>query len=65
MVLVSVLRDLECCPLLPLGWWFGQKVIDELVVDLGKGHPDGELLVVSTVQLYTGFIMLELSEAAP
>ena len=64
VVLVSVLGDFECCPLLPFGRWLRQKVIDELVVDLGKGYPDGELLVVSTVQLYAGLIMLELCETA-
>lgn len=64
MILVSVLGDLECCPLFPLGRWLREKVVDELIVDLSKGHPDGELLVISTVQLYAGLIMLKLSKTA-
>lgn len=64
MVLISVLRDFECCSLLPLGWWLREKIIDELIVDFSKGNPDGELLVLGTVQLYGGLIMLELSKTA-
>lgn len=64
VVLISVLRYFECCSLLSLGRWLREKIIDEFIVDLSKRHPDGELLVVSTVQLYTGLVVLELGKTA-
>ena len=64
MVSILILGNLQYSPLFPLGGRVGQKVIDELIVDLSKGDPDGELLVIETIQLNGRLIMLELSETS-
>lgn len=64
VIAVSILGNFKCWSLLPFGWWFGEKVVDELVVDLSKGNPQGELLVLCTVQLNRGVIVKKLSKTS-
>ena len=51
VVLVLVLGDLECWPVLAFGWGGHEQVIDELIVDFSKGNKDGKLLVLKPLEV--------------
>ena len=63
MVAVLVFCQFECWPLLALSRRLCQQIVDELIVDLGKGDPNGELVVFSSLQL-NGRVIMHLKTQA-